>query len=203
MQRSVAAAKIQEPEETCMTRPQEPNRRQWLVGAATAAAASTTVPARAQSAAAVSTLAAEVPMTFPRTEFVYEAIVDIAEAVSMGTGPLGERRIVPITGGEFAGPGIKGTVLPGGADRQLVRQDGARLLDALYELKTDDGVLITVHNQVLVRTPQGQPRYAASHIRLSAPNGKYGALNDCVYTGTLDSLRPKRNAVLIRVFRIV
>jgi hypothetical protein len=56
---------------------------------------------------------------------------------------------------------------------------------------------------VLVRTPQGQPRYAASHIRLSAPNGKYGWLNDAVYTGTLDSLRPKRNAVLVRVFRIL
>ena len=186
-----------------MTQPTESSRRHWLLGAA-AAATTTTLPAQAQQAATTaSPLGTDVPMTFPRTEFVYESIVDIADLVNMGTSPLGERRIVPITGGEFAGPGIKGTVLPGGADRQLVRQDGARLLDALYELKTDDGVIITVHNQVLVRTPQGQPRYAASHIRLSAPNGKYGWLNDCVYTGTLDSLRPKRNAVLIRVFRIV
>ncbi|MCK6400598.1 MAG: DUF3237 domain-containing protein [Sphaerotilus natans subsp. sulfidivorans] len=42
-----------------------------------------------------------------------------------------------------------------------------------------------------------------TRLRLSAPDGKYGWLNDCIYTGTLDSLRPKRNAVLIRVFRIV
>ena len=191
-----------------MTQPTDTTRRHWLIGTATAAAVAAattaTLPAQAQQAMTpASPLGTDVPMTVPRTEFVYEAIVDIADMVNMGTGPLGERRIVPITGGEFAGPGLKGTVLPGGADRQLVRQDGARLLDALYELKTDDGVLITVHNQVLVRTPQGQPRYAASHIRLSAPNGKYGWLNDAVYTGTLDSLRPKRNAVLVRVFRIL
>jgi len=180
--------------------PTVPPRRLWLAGAA-AAAAGAALPVRAQSAA--SPLGTDVPMAPPRAEFVYEAIVDVADMVNMGTGPLGERRIVPITGGEFAGPGLKGTVLAGGADRQLVRQDGARLLDAVYELRTDDGAVITVSNQVLVRTPTGQPRYALSHIRLSAPNGKYGWLNDYVYTGTLDSLRPKRNAVLIRVFRLV
>jgi len=31
----------------------------------------------------------------------------------------------------------------------------------------------------------------------------YGWLNDYVYVGTLDSLRPNRNAVVIRVFRVV
>lgn len=193
-------------QETAMPAPLASGRRHWLLGAAAAATAAA-LPAQAQPAATptppASPLGTDVPMNFPRTEFVYESIVDIADLVNMGPGPLGERRIVPITGGEFAGPGLKGTVLPGGADRQLVRRDGARLLDALYELKTDDGAIITVHNQVLVRTAPGQPRYAASHIRLSAPDGKYGWLNDCVYTGTLDSLRPKRNAVLIRVFRIV
>lgn len=189
-----------------MPTPLASSRRHWLLGAAAAATAAA-LPAQAQPAATsappASPLGTDVPISAPRTEFVYESIVDIADMVTIGPGPLGERRIVPITGGEFAGPGLKGTVLPGGADRQLVRRDGARLLDALYELKTDDGAIITVHNQVLVRTAPGQPRYAASHIRLSAPDGKYGWLNDCVYTGTLDSLRPKRNAVLIRVFRIV
>jgi hypothetical protein len=179
-------------------------RRGLLLGAAAAAAAP--FAASAQTAATPSTpspLGTSVPMAPPKAEFVYEAIVDIAETMHLGDSPLGERRMVPITGGEFAGPGLKGTVLPGGADRQLVRKDGARLLDALYELKTDDGAVITVHNQVLVRTPAGQPRYALSTIRITAPAGQYGWLNDYVYTGTLDSLRPQRNAVLIRVFRLV
>jgi len=173
-------------------------RRGLLLGAAAAPFA-----ASAQTAATASPLGTSVPMAPPKAEFVYEAIVDIADVMNLGDSPLGERRMVPITGGEFAGPGLKGTVLSGGADRQLVRKDGARLLDALYELKTDDGAVITVHNQVLVRTPTGQPRYALSTIRVTAPAGKYGWLNDYVYTGTLDSLRPQRNAVLIRVFRLV
>lgn len=175
------------------------------VPTATAQGGATPAPPATPRAAGASTgpLGTAVPIQPPRTEFVYESIVDIADMIPMGDGPLGERRIIPITGGEFAGPGLRGKVLPGGADRQQVRKDGARMLSALYELQTDDGAVITVHNQVLVRTPNGQPRYAQSHITLTAPAGKYGWLNDFVYTGTLDSLRPARNAVLIRVFRIL
>ena len=57
--------------------------------------------------------------------------------------------MVPITGGTFEGPNIRGTVLAGGADRQLLRGDGVRTLDALYELQTDDGAIFTVRNQLL------------------------------------------------------
>jgi hypothetical protein len=81
----------------------------------------------------------EIPIVLPGTEFVYEAVFDLQPVMMLGQGPLGERRIIPISGGVFAGPRIKGKVLPGGADRQLVRTDGAHILNALYELQTDDG----------------------------------------------------------------
>lgn len=175
-------------------------RRGFLLAAATGAA----LPAVAATPAALTPLGAGVPLATPRNELVYEAQVDIGEFMNLGPGPVGERRMVPITGGVFAGPGLKGKVLPGGADRQLVRSsDGARLLDALYELQTDDGAVITVRNRVLVRTPKDQPRYALSTIDITAPNGPYGWLNDFVYVGTLDSLRPQREAVLIRVYKVV
>jgi hypothetical protein len=58
-----------------------------------------------------------VPLVLPRGDFVWEAVVELAPTVAMGEGPLGERRLVPITGGVFAGPRIRGRVLPGGADR--------------------------------------------------------------------------------------
>ena len=82
-----------------MTQPTDTTRRHWLIGTATAAAAAAattaTLPAQAQQAMTpASPLGTDVPMTVPRTEFVYEAIVDIADMVNMGTGPLGERRIV-------------------------------------------------------------------------------------------------------------
>jgi len=139
----------------------------------------------------------------PATEFVYEALVEVAPRQDMGRGPLGHRFIVPITGGRFDGPALRGTVLPGGADRQLLRDDGVRELDALYELRTDDGVLLTVHNQVLIDDPPGGPRYAFSHVRVIAPEGPYAWLNRRVLVGTLQNLQPERPAVRIRVHQLV
>ena len=42
-----------------------------------------------------------------------------------------------------------------------------------------------------------------STLELTAPEGKYGWINDFVYVGTLNSLRPKRDAVVIRVYKVV
>lgn len=137
----------------------------------------------------------------PRTELVYEAIVDIAPSVSLGQGPLGERRMVPITGGEFHGAGLSGKVLAGGADRQLIRSDGVRQLDAVYEMQTDDGVILSVRNQVLVRG-EGTHRYAFSQITIDAPQGRYEWLNQSLFIGTLTSLKPEHNAVSIKAWRV-
>jgi hypothetical protein len=46
------------------------------------------------------------------------------------------------------------------ADRQLVRKDGTKVLNALYELKTDDGSVITVNNQVLIDKRADGAQYA-------------------------------------------
>jgi hypothetical protein len=61
-------------------------------------------------------------------------------------GPLGRRRIIPITGGTFRGERLSGRVLPGGADWQVIRADGVAELDARYTLETDDKALIYVRN---------------------------------------------------------
>jgi hypothetical protein len=154
---------------------------------------------------ALAAASAGVPLALPRTEFVYEALFELAPMLHLGRSPFGERRMVPITGGRFEGPGLAGKVLPGGADRQLVRNDGALALDAMYELQTDDGVIISVRNRVLTRQPKepaGAARYAFSTLEITAPEGRYGWLNDWVYVGTLHSQQP-RPAVLIRVYRLL
>ena len=175
-------------------------RRQWLLAGIGAAAGASLQPRQAQALAP--STSASIPLLLPRTEFVYEAIAELAPSLALGQGPLGERRLVPITGGTFAGPGLHGKVLPGGADRQLLRQDGTRLLDALYEMQTDDGAIITVHNQVMSRADGEGKSYRFSHIKLTAPEGKYGWLNQFVYVGTLHSLQPARPAVAIRVYKL-
>lgn len=111
--------------------------------------------------------------------------------------------MVPITGGSFQGPRIRGKVLPGGADRQLVRKDSIRRLDALYEMQAEDGVIITVRNRVLIDDPADGLRYAFSTLEITAPAGPHAWLNRAVYVGTLNSLRPGREAVLVRVFKLI
>jgi hypothetical protein len=65
----------------------------------------------------------------------------------LGDTPLGRRRIIGISGGEFSGPRLQGRILAGGADWQLIRPDGVACLDARYTLETADGALIYVNNK--------------------------------------------------------
>ena len=101
------------------------------------------------------------------------------------------------------GPACAARCCRGGADRQLLRKDGIRLLDALYELQTDGGAIITLHNQVMSSTDANGKPYRLSTITLTAPEGKHGWLNRSVYVGTLHSLPPARRAVIIRVYKLV
>lgn len=143
------------------------------------------------------------PLALPATRFVYEAVVELLPTRDLGKGPLGERRIVPITGGTFEGPDIRGKVLPGGADRQLVRADGLLLLDAFYEMETDDGAVITVRNSAKVHYGPDGRRHAFSTLDLTAPEGPYAWLNRGVHVGTVDVLRPEREAVVVRVYQLI
>ena len=83
----------------------------------------------------------------PQFEFLCALSVDVGEIISMGSAPLGERRVVPIVGGTFEGPQVRGEVLSGGADWQVVRRDGVLDLDARYALREARGGLIEVRSQ--------------------------------------------------------
>ncbi|MGA8871523.1 MAG: DUF3237 family protein, partial [Candidatus Acidiferrales bacterium] len=56
----------------------------------------------------------------PHLEFVFEEFVTLGAGIHPGETPFGDRNIVPITGGVFSGPNIRGKVMPGGWDWQLV-----------------------------------------------------------------------------------
>jgi hypothetical protein len=81
-----------------------------------------------------------------RFELLVRVAADVGELVSMGPGPLGERRVVPILGGTFEGPQLRGEVLPG-ADWQIARADGVLDIDARYALREQGGGLIRVVSQ--------------------------------------------------------
>ena len=144
------------------------------------------------------------PPTPPAARLLWTAIVDVAERVDLGPSPQGRRFIVPILGGRFhAGPGadgLNGRVLEGGADRQLLRPDCVKELDALYEMQTDDGSIITVNNRVIIDESRKPERYAMSVISVRAPSGPHDWLNRRVIIGTLQSARPERQAVIVRAW---
>jgi len=80
-----------------------------------------------------------------KLEFIFGARVTVDTPQDLGPFNKGHRRVVPITGGEFFGPQMRGKVLPG-ADWQLIRHDGVAELEARYALSTEDGATIHVRN---------------------------------------------------------
>src|SRR6476469_5213570 len=73
--------------------------------------------------------------------------VRVSSPQNIGTVPDGTRRTVPLNGGRFDGPRLRGSVLPqGSADWLLLRADGVLELDLRATLRTDDGALISMRS---------------------------------------------------------
>jgi hypothetical protein len=80
----------------------------------------------------------------PRLELITRLRATLAEPLELGQTPWGRRRVIGITGGDFDGPLLSGRVLPGGADWQIVHEDGSATIDTRYTLQSHDGALIYV-----------------------------------------------------------
>lgn len=131
---------------------------------------------------------------------VLELYVTLTDKVAIGASDDGERFIVPITGGYFVGKDIKGEVMPGGADWQVVRDDGVKTITALYSIRTDDGQVIVVDNRGIAVDEEGD-QYRMTHPHFHAPQGKYDWLNKRMFVGTITSIASPR-AVVIRVYEV-
>jgi len=133
----------------------------------------------------------------PDLQLVFEVRGALDAPVVVGDTPVGLKRVVPILGGTFSGPEMRGTIVPGGADWQYVRPDGVTVVEARYLLRTDDEVLIEVHNRGIRHGPaETMQRLAAGesvdpseyYFRatpvLTAPAGKYEWLNRNLFVCT-------------------
>jgi len=114
----------------------------------------------------------------------------------LGTVPHGIRSIVPVTGGDFDGPRLRGMVLPGGGDWLLLRSDGVLELDLRVTLETDDHALIYMTFQGLRHGPpdaiaalgRGEAVDPASYYfrtvpRFETSSERYAFLNRIVAVG--------------------
>jgi hypothetical protein len=112
-----------------------------------------------------------------KTEFLMDAIFDVATPQTVGP-----RRIVPVTGGTFEGPKLKGTALPG-ADWILMRPDGVSELNVRVTLKTDDDQLIYITYRGLMFTPKGGELYWRTTPIFETGAAKYEWLNKIIAVG--------------------
>jgi hypothetical protein len=127
------------------------------------------------------------PQNTPQLEFALQLKVTLGEAYTCGETQHGQRTIIPITGGTFEGPNIKGTIINGGADYQLNNKATGRTeLEAIYCIKTDDGVNIHVRNRGIINSgkdDQGNPTfYFKAAPQFEAPaDSKYAWLNNALF----------------------
>ncbi len=89
----------------------------------------------------------------PTLAFAFELRARVGEPVEIGQVPHGRRRIVEILGGTVKGPAFSATVLPGGADWQLIQPDGFSELDTRYTLETEQGQRVYVQNAGIRHAP--------------------------------------------------
>lgn len=148
-----------------------------------------------------------------KTEFIYKATITIDQPQELGQTQAGNRRIIPISGGFFEGPDLSGEVLPGGADWQVVREDGTAFVEARYTMKTKDGALIYVENKgyrhgpadVMARLAKGEPVDPTSYyfrtlplFETSAPALAWLTRTVCVATGAR-----RADSVELEVFAVL
>ena len=127
-----------------------------------------------------------VPAKAPELEFALQLKVTLGETFAIDNTQHGRRTVIPITGGTFEGPTLKGTILNGGADYQLNAPDGRTELEAIYCIKTDDGVYIHVRNLGIIangKDAEGKPTfYFKAAPQFEAPsNSRYGWLNNALF----------------------
>jgi hypothetical protein len=133
----------------------------------------------------------------PTLEFLARVRAEVEAPQLLGQTLVGERRIVPIVAGEIAGPQLRGTILPGGADWQVVCADGTALLEARYTVATEDGALVYVRNlglrhgpaEIMERIQRGEEvdpgeYYFRSTPRFEAGDARYAWLNRIVAVGS-------------------
>jgi len=148
----------------------------------------------------------------PELEFAFITHVDVADIIDLGPTARGHRRIVPITGGTFEGPDVRGIVLPG-ADWQIVRPDGVLEVEASYALQTDDGALISIVNrgirhappEVMAKLNSGQvvdPAlvYFRTSPRFETAASRYQWMMNTIFVGSGER-RP--NQVVINFYKFV
>ncbi len=120
---------------------------------------------------------AQMAQTTLESEFIMSMVLQL------GGAPMdaGNTQIAPLGGGTFSGPGLNGTVLPGGAD-WMTTVSGHSSLDVRVTLQTDDGEYIYLsYVGIMHQTDSGM--YWKITPNFQTASEKYDWLNHIVAVG--------------------
>lgn len=148
----------------------------------------------------------------PPLDFLAQVRCEVGALVTLGSGPYGERRCVPLLGGSVSGPGLNGEILPGGADWQVLRADGVLDIQAHYIVRTGDGGLVEVDSrglrhgppEVMQRLARGEAVAPGDYFFRTLMRFQTGHPAWLHLNGTMALARGERQAavVVLDVFRI-
>lgn len=117
-------------------------------------------------------------MTELKSRHLFTITIKLHPVEELGDTPAGRRRVFPVSGGEFTGERIRGSVLPvAGSDLLLTRSDGSSQQDVRMVLRTGDGALILMtyrgvrhaSAEVNARIARGEPVAASEYYLRTAP----------------------------------
>ena len=145
---------------------------------------------------------------------LFDISITVDPPHDLGPTPMGTRRIVPVTGGSFTGPRLRGTVMTNAAaDWIILRADGSVLLDVRLTLKTDDDALIYMNYRgIRHSTPEVAQSLARGEVVdpaeyyfrttpvLETGSSKYAWLNNIICVAVGERLAAQ---VKYRVFEIL
>lgn len=138
----------------------------------------------------------------PELEFVLQLKVKLGQAYGVGKTAHGNRFVIPIIGGTFEGPDIKGEVLNGGADYQLQNMEMGRTeVEAIYCVRTDDGVTIYIRNNGIIANDGGKNYFYCSPKFEAPTDSKYAWLNNAVYVCRPDGF--EEGAIILKVWKVI
>jgi hypothetical protein len=149
----------------------------------------------------------------PRLSLVYRLEASVGDPQDVGEISTGHRRVVPLTGGTFSGPELRGTLVPdASADWQIILGDGTALGDVRYTLETEGGDMLYVQSQsvrygsaaVLERLGRGEEVDAAEYTFRGAVNIETGAASlDWLNRGIFISVGGRqRGGVIYEVYLV-
>lgn len=94
----------------------------------------------------------------PKLSHAFTLDVSLAPPHEIGQTVIGDQRFIPITGGSVHGPKLRGSILAGGGDWNIVKPDGLVHIFAKYtmSLTEEDGsqTMVTITNEGIGRASQ-------------------------------------------------